>query len=76
MFPKKAVASVVGFGGMAGAIGGILIARIAGVLLDHYKSLGHIEIGYYILFIISGLAYLTAWVIIHFLAPKMKKVDL
>jgi ACS family hexuronate transporter-like MFS transporter len=76
MFPKKAVASVVGFGGMAGAIGGILIARVAGVLLDHYKSAGHIEIGYYIMFIISGLAYLLAWFIMHILAPKMRKVEL
>ena len=76
MFPKKAVASIVGFGGMAGAIGGILIARLAGVLLDHYKALGHIEIGYYIMFFISGFAYLLAWFIMHILAPKMKKVDL
>jgi ACS family hexuronate transporter-like MFS transporter len=76
MFPKKAVASVVGLGGMAGAIGGILIARVAGVLLDHYKALGHIEVGYYIMFIISGLAYLTAWFIMHLLAPQMKKVEL
>ena len=76
MFPKRAVASVVGIGGMAGAIGGILIARIAGVLLDHYKELGHIETGYYIMFIISGLAYLTAWIIMHLLAPKMEQVEL
>ena len=76
MFPKKAVASVVGIGSMAGAIGGILIARIAGVLLDHYKNLGHIETGYYIMFFIAGSAYLTAWTIIHLLAPKMKQVDI
>lgn len=75
MFPKKAVGSVVGLGGMAGAVGGILIARMAGMLLDHYKSAGHIETGYYIMFIISGLAYLTAWLIMHFLAPKMKQVS-
>jgi ACS family hexuronate transporter-like MFS transporter len=76
MFPKKAVGSVVGMGGMAGAVGGIIIARIAGVLLDHYKALGKIETGYYIMFIISGFAYLTAWLIMHFLAPKMKKTEL
>lgn len=76
MFPKKAVASVVGIGSMAGAIGGILIARLAGVLLDHYKSQGHIETAYYIMFIISGMAYLTAWVIIHLLSPKMERVEL
>lgn len=76
MFPKKAVASVVGIGSMAGAIGGILIARLAGVLLDHYKNLGHIETGYYIMFIIAGLSYLTAWLIMHLLAPKMRQVKI
>jgi ACS family hexuronate transporter-like MFS transporter len=76
MFPKKAVGSIVGIGSMAGAIGGILIARLAGVLLDHYKTLGHIETGYYIMFIIAGMAYLTAWLIIHLLAPKMKQVEI
>jgi MFS transporter, ACS family, hexuronate transporter len=76
MFPKKAVGSVVGLGGMAGAVGGIVIARTAGVLLDHFKELGHIETGYYIMFIISGLAYLTAWLIIHLLSPRMEKADI
>ncbi len=76
MFPKKAVASVTGIGGMAGAVGGIFIAEIAGKLLDHYKALGTIETGYYIMFIICGLAYLTAWIIMGILAPKMKKVEL
>ncbi len=76
MFPKHAVGSIVGIGGMAGAVGGILIARLAGMLLDHYKLLGHIETGYYIMFIISGLAYISAWLIMHLLAPKMTRVTL
>lgn len=76
MFPKKAVASVTGIGGMAGGLGGILIAKTAGTLLDHYKALGSIETGYYILFIICGSAYLIAWVIFNALAPKMKRVEL
>ncbi|MEG8945467.1 MFS transporter [Rosettibacter firmus] len=76
MFPKKAVASVTGIGGMAGAIGGILIARVAGALLDHFKALGNIETGYYVMFIICGTAYLGAWVIFNLLAPQMKKVEL
>jgi len=76
MFPKKAVASVTGFGGMAGAVGGILIAKLAGALLDHYKALNSIETGYYIMFFVCGSAYLTAWIIMGILAPKMKKVDL
>lgn len=76
MFPKKAVASITGIGGMAGAVGGILIAKLAGALLDHYKALNSIETGYYILFIVCGSAYLIAWIIMGFLAPKMRKVDL
>jgi ACS family hexuronate transporter-like MFS transporter len=76
MFPRKAVASVTGIGGMAGAVGGILIAKLAGALLDHYNALGSIETGYYIMFIVCGSAYLTAWVIFNLLAPKMKIVNL
>ena len=76
MFPKNAVASVTGIGGMAGAIGGILIARAAGLLLQHYSALGKIEQGYGILFIVCGSAYLTAWIIMHLLAPQFKQIEL
>lgn len=76
MFPKKAVASVVGIGGMAGATGGILIARAAGALLDHFKAQGHIETGYYIMFLICGSAYLLAWVIMHLLAPRLERAKI
>jgi ACS family hexuronate transporter-like MFS transporter len=76
MFPKKAVASITGIGGMAGGLGGILIARTAGMLLDHYKALGSIETGYFIMFIICGSVYLLAWVIFNLLAPKMKRVEI
>jgi MFS transporter, ACS family, hexuronate transporter len=76
MFPKKTVASVIGIGGMAGSLGGILVSKTAGYLFDHFKGLGHIETGYYIMFIVSGLAYLTAWGAMHLLVPKMQKVDI
>lgn len=76
MFPKVTVASVTGIGGMAGALGGILIAMLAGKLFDHYKALGSIETGYYIMFIICGLAYLVAWLIMHLLVPRLKKIEL
>jgi len=76
MFPKRAVASVVGIGGMAGAVGGILFARVAGKLLEHYDKLGTIEAGYYILFFICAFAYLTSWILIHVLSPKMNKVEI
>jgi MFS transporter, ACS family, hexuronate transporter len=76
MFPKRTVASVTGIGGMAGGIGGILIARLAGKLFDHYKALDQIETGYYIMFFICGSAYLLAWMIMHFLVPKLKPIKL
>ncbi|HEY6976486.1 MAG TPA: MFS transporter [Chitinophagaceae bacterium] len=76
MFPKKAIGSVTGIGGMAGALGGILIATLAGLLFDHYKALGKLETGYYIMFIICGYAYIIAWLVMHFLVPKMKRVQL
>jgi ACS family hexuronate transporter-like MFS transporter len=76
MFPKKAVASVTGIGGMAGAVGGILIARVAGKLLQHFTALGRTEVGYGILFVICGSAYLVAWIIMHLLVPKFKQIEL
>ena len=76
IFPKRAVASVTGIGGMAGAVGGILIARSAGLLLQHYTALGKVEVGYGILFMVCGSGYITAWVLMHLLAPNFKKVQL
>jgi len=75
MFPKKTVASVTGMGGMAGALGGILIAYLAGRLFDHFKALGNLDAGYFIMFIICGCAYLLAWIVMHFLAPKLKRIN-
>lgn len=72
MFPKSTVGSVTGMGGMAGGLGGIVIAKLAGTLFDYYKALGHIQTGYYIMFFICGSAYLIAWIIMFkILVPKM-----
>ncbi|GAB3917363.1 MFS transporter [Larkinella terrae] len=76
MFPKKAVASVIGIGGMAGGLGGMLISTLAGKLFDHYKALGHLETGYYIMFLICGFGYLLAWGIMHLLVPRYKLIEL
>lgn len=76
MFPKKAVASITGIGGMAGAVGGILIARAAGLLLAHFTALGKTELGYGILFMVCGSAYLVAWVVMHAFAPKFTQIKL
>jgi ACS family hexuronate transporter-like MFS transporter len=76
MFPKKAVASVTGIGGFAGAVGGMLVAIFAGNILEFAESKGNIESGYFTLFIIAGSAYLVAWIIFNLIAPKMKRVSL
>ncbi len=73
-FPKRAVSSVTGIGGMAGALGGVFISILAGNLLEFFKKAGHIETGYTIMFIIAGSAYILAWIIMNIFAPKVKKV--
>jgi ACS family hexuronate transporter-like MFS transporter len=75
MFPKKTIGSVIGIGGMAGGIGSIALSKSAGLLFDHFKNLGKIETGYLIMFIFCGMAYLIAWLIMHVLVPKMKRVE-
>ena len=76
LFPKSAIGSVVGMGGMAGGIGGVLITKVAGALFDHYKTAGHIETGYTIMFTFCAVAYLMAWFIMISLVPKYKQVVL
>jgi ACS family hexuronate transporter-like MFS transporter len=74
MFPKKAVGSIVGIGGMAGGLGGVVMSKLGGRLFDHYKALGHIETGYTIMFTICAVAYLVAWAIMKTLVPKYKPI--
>lgn len=65
MFPARAVGSVVGIGGMAGAIGGLCIASVVGHVLQWTGS-------YRVPFLIAGSAYLLALAIIQALVPKME----
>ncbi|MBL0070022.1 MAG: MFS transporter [Chitinophagaceae bacterium] len=74
MFPKKAIGSVVGIGGMAGGLGGVLISKVGGALFDHYKALGHIQTGYTIMFAVCAVAYLIAWFVMKSLVPKYKPI--
>jgi ACS family hexuronate transporter-like MFS transporter len=67
MFPKKAVGSVVGIGGMMGAVGGTLFAAVAGII--------RVKFGYIPLFIIASSAYLVALLIIQILVPKLKPIS-
>lgn len=65
MFPKQAVGSVVGIGGMAGAVGGMCISPLVGVILGKTGS-------YVPIFAIAASAYLVALLVIHLLAPKLE----
>ncbi len=69
MFPKRAVGSVVGIGGMSGAVGGMALALIVGEVLQQTGS-------YEILWIMAASAYLVALVIIHVLAPRLAPAKL
>jgi ACS family hexuronate transporter-like MFS transporter len=75
MFPKKAVASVIGLGGMAGSFGGMMFPVLTGKLLDHFKAGGSETAGYALLFTFCAFAYLVAFAINHLLAPRYEQVD-
>jgi len=74
MFPKRAVGSVTGIGGMAGGVGGVLIQQLAGHLTDYYKATP--KIAYSIMFSVCALAYVIAWLIIKALTYKNKAIPL
>lgn len=76
MFPKRAVASVVGLGGMAGSIFGIFFPVLAGRLLDTFKAQNNISAGYAILFSICAAAYVFAFIVQHLFAPRFEMVQL
>src|SRR5262249_52936295 len=65
LFPRHAVGSVVGIGGFFGSLGGMLIAKLAGYILEWYGT-------YTRMFVIASIAYISALGVIHLLAPKLK----
>jgi ACS family hexuronate transporter-like MFS transporter len=69
MFPKRATASIVGIGGMAGAVGGMIFTKVTGYVLQYTGS-------YTLMFRVAAAAYLVALIIIHLLAPKLEPVKL
>ena len=70
MFPRRAVGTVVGFGGFAGGVGGILIAEFAGRVLNRDPS-------YYLpMFVVGGTIYLVALAVVHLLAPRLEPAQL
>jgi ACS family hexuronate transporter-like MFS transporter len=76
MFPKRAVGSLVGLGGVAGSVGGILFPIYSGKLLDKFTAAGNVTAGYTILFAICASAYLVAFGISHLLAPNFEPVSM
>jgi ACS family hexuronate transporter-like MFS transporter len=76
MFPKKAVASVIGIGGMAGSAGGFIFPILTGTMLDHFKRAGNVTAGYAILFGICACAYLVAFALNHLCAPSFDPIQL
>ena len=68
MFPRQAVASVVGLGGMMGAISGIFIAAVIAAILEFTGS-------YVPIFAIASVAYLVALVCVHLLSPRLEPVE-
>ena len=69
MFPRRAVGSVVGFGGMAGALGGMFISIAAGEILQRTGS-------YVPIFMLAGFTYLAALLAIHLLVPRLEPAKL
>jgi ACS family hexuronate transporter-like MFS transporter len=68
LFPRSAVGTVIGFGGTIGAIGGMVMSRYAGWVLD--------EIGSYTpIFIVAGSVYLVAVLTVHLLVPNYTPVE-
>ena len=72
LFPKKAVGSVTGIGGLAGGVGGVMVQLLAGRLTDHFND--HPQTAYLIMFVICAMAYILAWTCMKILVPKFKPI--
>ncbi|GAB4094027.1 MFS transporter [Flaviaesturariibacter terrae] len=81
MFPKSAVATITGIGGMAGGIGSFLINKGSGVLFTHadktqmsFMGFHGKEAGYFIIFSICAVAYLVGWLVMKTLVPRYRPI--
>ncbi len=81
MFPKSAIATVTGIGGMAGGLGAMIINLGSGLLFDYAKEtelslLGYkgLEAGYLIVFSLCAVAYLLGWAVMKLLVPRSRPV--
>ena len=81
MFPKKAIATITGIGGMAGGVGSFIINKGSGVLFEHagktqmqFAGFQGKEAGYFIIFSICAVAYLIGWFVMKSLVPSYKPI--
>jgi ACS family hexuronate transporter-like MFS transporter len=81
MFPKKAIATITGIGGMAGGVGSFIINKSSGVLFDYagntqmtFMGFKGEEAGYFIIFSVCAVAYLIGWSVMKTLVPKYKVI--
>lgn len=75
MFPKSAVATIVGIGGMAGGLGSVIINKGSGMLFDYSLiEWGSKTPGYTIVFSFCAVAYLIGWSVMKTLVPKYKPI--
>jgi ACS family hexuronate transporter-like MFS transporter len=72
IFPASVVASVVGFGTVAGAVGGMLFPLYCGYVLDSFQALGREPDGYAYLLHLCAFAYLITFALHHWLAPRFE----
>ena len=84
MFPKSAIATITGIGGMAGGLGSFLINKGAGMIFTYSENAGEAftflgfagkQGGYMIVFCFCAVAYLIAWSIMKTLVPQYKKIE-
>ncbi|HMU67818.1 MAG TPA: MFS transporter, partial [Cellvibrionaceae bacterium] len=73
-FPRSSVASVVGIGGLAGGMGGVVVSKFGGWLFDWYSAHNAIHTGYAIMFAFCALAYVIAWGVMKTLVPSYRPV--
>ena len=83
MFPKSAIASVTGIGGMAGGISSMILQKVAGDLFVYADETQMVFMGfegkpagYFIIFCVCSVSYLIGWVIIKMLVPKYEVITL
>lgn len=83
MFPKSAIATVTGIGGMAGGVGSMILQWFAGWLFVHaeetnmtYMGFEGKPAGYFVVFCICAVAYLVGWIVMKTLVPKYKPIVL